>query len=325
MAKIKYYYDTESCRYERIKVSRTDILLNLLGFLTLSILLAIGIVAAYFHYFESPKEAYLKKENDELRLHYSTLESELKSVSSMLAALQERDDNVYRRMFGVEPVSTSIREAGTGGVDRYRELQGLSQEELFKRNYALVDKLKRQMYIQTKSYDFLVDLSKRKEELLASMPAIQPVSNRDLKALTSGFGWRTDPFLRVLRMHTGVDYTVPMNTPIYATGDGVVSKVEVNFGGYGKMIDIDHGFGFKTKYAHMNKFVVKQGQKVKRGELLGYSGNTGRSTGPHLHYEVIVNGEKVNPINYMYQDLSADQYAEILRLASIENIAVDSY
>ena len=325
MAKIKYYYDTESCRYERIKVSRWDIFWNFMGFLAVSTLLAAGMLTIYTINFESPEEAILRKENEELKFHFELLSKDLSDAQEMLASLQQRDDNIYRVMLGAEPIPASVRSAGFGGSDRYKELTGLNQENLIRANYEELDVLRKQLYIQTKSYDEVVKLAKRKEEMLTSMPAIQPVSNDYLRWLTSGYGYRIDPILRTRRMHTGVDYSMPIGSPVYATGDGVISLVETKFSGYGKQIEIDHGFGFKTKYAHLNDFKVRKGQKVKRGELIGYSGNTGKSSGPHLHYEVMVNNSKTNPVYYMYRDLSPDEYEEILKLASEEGVSQDSY
>jgi len=327
MARIKYYYDTESCRYERIKVSTWDIIWNSLGFLTLALIMAAGIVFVHIEYFESPEEALLRKENEELRLYYDLISQEMTTANSMLANLQERDDNVYRVIFGVESIPEEIRSAGTGGSNRYRNLvdKGLKREKLIIDNFKKIDKLKKQMYIQTKSYDDIVEMAKDKELLLAAIPAIQPVSNNELRRLSSGFGTRIDPILKVKRPHRGVDFSLPKGSPVYATGDGVIKMVRSSFSGYGKQIEVDHGFGYKTKYAHLNEFLVKQGQKVKRGELIAYSGNTGKSTAPHLHYEVHINNKAVNPVHYFYRDLDSDEYEEILRLASIENQALGSY
>lgn len=327
MARIKYYYDTESCRYERIRVSTWDIIVNALGFLTLSLILAAGIVYIHIRYFESPEEAQLRKENEELKLYYDLLSQDMKETTNMLQALQERDDKIYRVIFGVDPIPSEIRKAGTGGANKYKELmdQGLEREELVIDNYKKLEKLKKQMYIQTKSYDEIIDLAKNKEEMLASIPAIQPVSNADLKRLSSGFGYRIDPIHKVRRPHNGVDFSLPRGTPVYATGDGVVRFTRTSFSGYGKQIEIDHGFGYITKYAHLDSFVAKKGQKVKRGELIGYSGNSGKSTAPHLHYEVKKDGRPINPVHFFSQDLTAEEYEEILRLSSIENQALGSY
>ena len=321
MAKIKYYYDTESCRYERIRTSSWDIVLNLLGFLAISFVIGLGIFGAMDHYLESPKHASLRKENDELHLHNKVFREELNELKEMMGLLQERDDNIYRVIFGVEPIPDEIRSAGVGGANRYRELleQELSMESLILDNTKEVDKIKKKMYIQTKSYDEIVNLATKKEDLLASMPAIQPVPNKDLKRLASGFGMRFHPILKVRKMHNGIDFSVNKGTPVYATGNGVIGRVSTSFGGFGKQIIVEHGFGYKTRYAHLSQFLVKKGQKVKRGELIAYSGNTGRSTAPHLHYEVIKEKKPVNPVHYFSQDLTDEEYEEILRLSSIEN------
>jgi murein DD-endopeptidase MepM/ murein hydrolase activator NlpD len=325
MARIKYYYDTESCRYERIKVSTWDIILNSLGFLILSFILAGGIVYVYIKYFESPEEAQLRKENEELKLYYDLLMQDMDEATAMLEDLQDRDDNIYRVVFGVEPIPEEVRKAGTGGANRYKDLldEGLEREELILENYKKLEKIRKSMYIQTKSYDEIIKLAKDNESKLASLPAIIPVS--DYRRLSSGFGLRIDPIHKVRRPHYGVDFSLPRGTPVYATGDGVVKFTRTSIAGYGKQIEIDHGYGYVTKYAHLDDFAVRTGEEVKRGQLIGYSGNTGKSTAPHLHYEVKHKGRPVNPVHYYSQDLTADEYEEILRLASKENQALGSY
>ena len=327
MARIKYYYDTESCKYERVKVSTWDIILNALGFLSLSLMLAFGIFYVYNINFKSPVLTQLEKENEELKLYYDLLQKDMKDVSKMLASLQERDDNVYRVIFEAEPIPTSIRNAGIGGVNRYKNLleRGLEREDLLLNAYQKIDKMKKQMYIQTKSYDELIEMASNKDEFFAALPAIQPVSNKELKRLSSGFGYRTDPILKTRKMHAGVDFSAPTGTPIYATGDGVVTRVRTSFGGFGKHVKIDHGYGYETLYGHMSNFNVKKGQKIKRGECIGYVGNTGKSTAPHVHYEVHKDRKRINPVHFFYQDLNSTEYEEILRLASIENQALGSY
>jgi murein DD-endopeptidase MepM/ murein hydrolase activator NlpD len=321
MARIKYYYDTETCKYERIKVTTWDIALNLLGFLSVSILIAVGIFMAYYNYFDSPKEARLRKENEDLQFYYQILEKEMNDVSKMLAALQERDDNVYRVIFEADPIPATIRTAGVGGSERYKHIleKGVEKESLIISAHHKIDKLKKQMYIQTKSYDEIIQLAQNKDKMWASIPAVQPIQNKELKRLASGFGMRMHPIYKVKRMHTGCDFSAPRGTPIYATGDGVVKTVRTNFGGYGKEVEIDHGYGYVTKYAHMDGFAVKKGQKVKRGELIGYVGNTGASTAPHLHYEVIKDGKKVNPVHFFFHDINDEEYEKLLELASREN------
>ena len=327
MARIKYYYDTESCKYERVKVSTWDIILNALGFLSLSLILAIAIFYVYNLNFKSPVILQLEKENEELEMYYKYLSQQVEEASQMLISLQERDDNVYRVIFEAEPIPSSIRNAGVGGVDRYKELmeKDLERSDLIVESHERIDKLKKQMYIQTKSYDDIMDMAANKEKFFRSIPAIQPVSNKELKRLSSGFGYRIHPILKVRRLHPGVDFAAPKGTPVYATGDGVVKKVIKSLGGYGRQIEVDHGFNYVTKYAHLSAFNVVEGQQVKRGECIGYVGNSGRSTAPHLHYEVHKDDDKVNPVYYFSQDLNPSEYEEILRLSSIENQALGDF
>jgi murein DD-endopeptidase MepM/ murein hydrolase activator NlpD len=321
MARIKYYYDTETCKYERIKTKTSDVVLNLMGFLAVAFLLAMIIVPFYSSYFKSSREAELQKENEEMHFYYDMLNKEMKRVNQMIAALQDRDDNVYRVIFEAEPIAQSVRTAGVGGTERYKELleKGLDQEEMILGAFKKVDKLKKQMYVQTKSYDDILKFAKNKAHMWACIPAVQPVANKELKRLASGYGMRIHPIYKVKRMHTGVDFSAPRGTPIYASGDGVVTVVRKNFGGYGNEVQVDHGYGYVTLYAHMEKFNVQPGQKVKRGECVGYVGSTGSSTAPHLHYEVIHNGAKVNPVHFFFNELTPGEYEKMLEIASVEN------
>jgi len=321
MARIKYYYDTETCKYERVKVGTWDVVLNLLGFLSVAVVIAIAMVLVHNTYFESPKETVLKKENEELKLYYDILSEEMSNAQEMLSALQKRDDDIYRVINEAEPIPSTVRNGGIGGTERYKQLleQGLESETLILTTLEKIDRLKKQMYIQTKSYDEIVALAKSKDKMYASIPAIQPITNKELTRLASGFGMRIDPIYKVRRMHEGIDFSAPRGTPIYATGDGVIKKVTSNYGGYGKEVLIDHGYGYVTRYAHMNDFNVKKGQTIKRGECIGYVGSTGKSTAPHLHYEVLKDGKKVNPVHYFYNDLNEDEFQKILELSSIEN------
>ncbi|WP_375580429.1 M23 family metallopeptidase [Marivirga tractuosa] len=321
MARIKYYYDTETCRYERVKVSKWDIFLNLLGFLSVSLILAVGIIIVYNSYFDSPKEAQLKKENKELQFYYEMMEKEVNNVQKVLSSLQERDDEVYRNIMGAEPIPSSIRAAGVGGAERYKNIieSELERENLILSMMQDLDKVKKQMYIQTKSYDEILEMAENKEEMMASIPAIQPIPNKELKRLASGFGMRMHPILKVVRPHEGCDFSAPRGTPIYSTGDGEVIRVQSTFGGFGKLVVIDHGYGFVTKYAHMSSFNVKRGDKVKRGDCIGFVGTTGTSTAPHLHYEIHKDGKPINPVHYFYQDVSDEEYEKLLELSSREN------
>ena len=323
MARIKYIYNTETCQYERVSTSAWDVALNLLGFLTVALIIAIGILLVFNRYFESPKEIVLRKENEELRLHYDILDYEMTDVQDMLHNLKERDDNVYRLIFEADPIPSSIRSAGSGGSNKYKDLlnKDLIQEDLIVDDFNRLDKLKRQMYIQTKSYDEIIDLALHKEEMLAAIPAIQPINNKELTRLASGFGLRIHPIYKIKKMHTGLDFSAPRGTPIYATGAGKVKKAINSYRktGYGNQVEIDHGFGYITKYAHMQMIIVKKGQSVNRGDLIGYVGSTGGSTAPHCHYEIIKDGKKIDPIQYIIQDVTDEEYQKLLDLASREN------
>ena len=326
MGKQKYYYNTETCKFEKVKKTKKEQFLNITGFLTLILLTSTGLVSIYDAYFESPKIIQLKKENSELQTHYEILNKEVNIAYKMLENLEQRDDNIYRIIFESEPIPKSVRKVGIGGINRYKDLLdgNLEREDLLVDNYAKIDELKRKLYIQTKSYDDLYSMAINKEELVAAIPAIQPVSNKDLKRVSSGYGPRIDPFLKVKRMHYGQDFSLPIGTPVYATADGKAVVVKTSFGGLGKHIYLDHGNGYKTVYAHLDEFKIKRSQKVKRGELIAYSGNSGRSTAPHLHYEVHKNGKKINPIHFFFNDLTPNEYEEVIKLASVENQALGS-
>ena len=323
MARIKYYYDTETCKYERVKVKTSDVILNGLGILSLTVAMAAGLLTVYLYsnYFESPKELILKNEVKELEFYYEKLTKDVTHLSSILDNIEHRDDNIYRVVLGAEPIEKSVRHAGVGGSERYVDIKekDIAHDDLVLALHEKVDLLRRKLYIESKSQDEVVSLAEKKEKLYAAIPAIQPISNKQLLALSSGFGWRTHPIYKVKKMHPGIDFAASIGTPIYATADGTVEQVSVKFSGYGKMVEIDHGFGYRTRYAHMHGFAVRSGQSVKRGDLIGYVGNTGMSTAPHLHYEVLINGGQVNPVHYFYNDLSPAEYEKVLELASIEN------
>lgn len=320
MAKIKYYYDTETCKYERIKPSTWDILINILGFVFSSILFGAGLLWILSSYFRSPREVLLEKENEQLTFYYDILNKEVKQSQDFLKALQVRDENIYRVIFEAEPIPIAIRNAENTQTKYKRVLEsGLNTNELITQTLSKIYMLQKRMYIQTKSYDEILSMANNKTELLASIPAIQPVTNRELTMLVSGFGMRIHPIYKVKKLHTGCDFAAPKGTPVYATGDGMIRYTRKNLGGYGNEVEIDHGYGYVTKYAHLDKYIVKPGKKVKRGEIIGYVGNSGSSTAPHLHYEVIHNDEKVNPVHYFYNDLNPDEYEKILELATIEN------
>jgi murein DD-endopeptidase MepM/ murein hydrolase activator NlpD len=324
MARIKYYYDTETCKYERIKTKTSDIIFNALGLFSLILALAVGLLILYNSYFESPKELLLKNEVKELEFYYDKLNDEVQNMREILASLEYRDDNIYRQVLGAEPIEKSIRDAGVGGTERYADIKNknIARKDLIIGLNEKVDKLSRKIYIESKSHDEIIELAENKEKMFAAIPAIQPISNQELFRLASGYGMRTHPIYKVKKMHTGIDFAAPIGTPIYATADGEVITLDLRFSGYGKTIEIDHGFGFVTRYAHLHDFNVKKGQHVKRGELIGYVGNTGLSTAPHLHYEVLLNKKHINPVHYFFNDLSPAEYEKILELASIENMSL---
>lgn len=321
MAKIKYYYDTETCKYERVKAKSSDVILNALGIFAFTVILAVGMLLLYTEFFPHPKLVVLENKISEQKFYINKLNRDFDQLNEILDGIEKRDDGIYRAVLGAEPIDKSIRDAGVGGSDRYADIRekDVLDKEIVIDLYEKVDKLRRKIYIESKSQDELVKLADNKEKLFAAIPAIQPISNKQLRALASGFGLRTHPIYKVRKMHSGIDFAASIGTPIYATADGKVVTVDVKFSGYGKLVEVDHGFGYKTRYAHMHEFAVRPGQNVKRGDLIGYVGNTGLSTAPHLHYEVLINGSQVDPVHYFYNDLSSGEYEKILELASIEN------
>jgi murein DD-endopeptidase MepM/ murein hydrolase activator NlpD len=321
MARIRYYYDTETCKYERVRTKKIDIILNALGILALTVVVSVAMIFLWTAYFPSPKEVILQNQVKEQAYVIDVLKGEVDKVSETLAAIENRDDNIYRVVLGAEPIDKAIRNAGAGGTDRYAAIQekDISLKSEIIDLYGKVDRLKRKLYIESRSQDEVVQLAENKEKLFSAIPAIQPVSNELLVGLASGYGLRFHPIYKVKKMHWGCDFAAPIGTPIYATADGMVDKVSVKFSGYGKMLEIDHGFGYRTRYAHMHDFAVRQGQQIRRGELIGYVGDTGTSTASHLHYEVFVNDKHVNPVHYFFNDLTPAEYEKIVELASIEN------
>ena len=322
MAKVKYFYNTNSLRYEKVSYSFGQKLWKVAGFLASAILFSLVIIGLTFTYFDSPEERLLKRENNQLQLQYDLLNKQFEQASKVLANLEEKDNNIYRLIFEAEPIPANIREAGYGGVDLYKELRGYQNSEIMVESNKKLEKIRRQLYIQSKSYDDVYTMIKNKEELLRATPAIQPVSNKDLKRIASGFGHRIDPIYKTRKMHYGIDFSAPRGTEIYATADGEV--INAGWGqGYGKRVKINHNYGYLSHYAHMSKILVKPGQKVVRGELIGLVGSTGKSTAPHLHYEVAKDGKKINPINYFFNDLLPEEYNKIVDIASRDGQSFD--
>lgn len=316
MSKIKYRFNTKSLSYEQVKRSWSFWLLRGLSYLATGSVFAAITVYIAFNFFDSPKEKQLKREIENLQLQYDLLNNRMAQVNEVLDNMQDRDDNIYRMIFEADPIPSTIRKAGFGGVDRYSKLEGFDNSKIIVDATATLDRLTKQLYIQSKSFDEVEKLVKNKEQLLASIPAIQPISNKDLKRVGSGYGWRTDPIYKTPEFHAGFDFTAVTGTEIYATGDGVVERADAMAQGYGNHVVLNHGYGYQTLYGHMSKIKVYVGQKVKRGEVIGYVGSTGKSTAPHVHYEVIKNGNKVSPINFFYNDLSPAEYEQLVELAS---------
>ncbi len=328
MARIKYYYDTETCRYERAKVTKSDVTLNFLGFLSVALVMAISLVLVYNTYYETPVEAQLKKENKELKKHYSTLESEMDELDQVIAALSERDNNIYRKIYEAEPLSSSVLQAGSGGVDLYRDIleEGLQNEKLVIGTKRKIDKLKKKARIVNQSFDEIMSLAKNNDELLKAIPTIQPIHNPNLTQLVSGFGNRINPFHKARVMHEGIDFAAIRGTEVYATGNGKIKTVKINSEletGYGNYIEIDHGFGYVTKYAHLSRVNLKVGDVVTRGMVIGEVGSSGGSTAPHVHYEIIKDGVKLDPINYVMNGVNNHDYSKLIELASRENQSFD--
>jgi murein DD-endopeptidase MepM/ murein hydrolase activator NlpD len=275
-------------------------------------LVSISILSTFYG---TPKEQTLSRELDQVIFNHKRLSQRMDQMSKLLGDMQQRDDNVYRTVFELDPISPSVRQAGFGGINRYEVLEGYSNSELMIQVSKKVDQLTKQIYVQSKSYDELIDRAKNQEQMLATRPAIQPIDNKDLTRTASGYGMRIHPIQQIPIFHHGMDFTASVGTEIYVTGDGVVTDVGYS-GGFGNRVTVDHGFGYKTIYAHMSKFSTKVGDVVKRGQVIGLVGNTGDSTGPHLHYEVHKNGQTVNPVNYYYDDLSPEEFALIVDLAN---------
>lgn len=321
--KIKYFYNTHTLKYEKVELSLTKRILRVIGYLaSVAVFASIVMIIAYT-YIDSPKEKRLKREIEQLTLQYELLEDQLKIMEVVMTDLQDRDDNIYRVIFEAEPISSDIRKAGFGGVNKYKSLEGFDYAEIMINTTEKLDRVAKQMYVQSKSYDELLKEVKNKNKLLASIPAIQPISNKRLKAFASGFGYRIHPIYKTSKMHTGMDFTAAIGTPIYATGDGYVSTAELGGRGYGNHVVINHGYGYQTLYAHMSRIKARRGQSVKRGEIIGYVGNTGTSTAPHLHYEVRKGGRPINPINFYYNDLTPAEYETMLKISQTANQSFD--
>lgn len=323
MAKTKYFFNEKTLSYEEHKLTSGQKLFKFLMFLVSALAMTVVFVYLLFTFFDSPKELMLKRDLSEYQLEYKIMNDRLVNMQKVMKELANRDDNIYRVIFEAEPIPMSVREAGIGGVDRYADLEGYSESKLLIETAKKMDKLTSEMYVQSKSFDQVFAMAKNKEKMLSSIPAIQPIRNIQLDRISSYFGYRVDPFYKVKKFHEGVDFAAPRGTPVHVTGDGRVIEVKRSLGGYGNEIMVDNGFGYVTLYAHLSAFKVKNGQLVKRGQVIGLVGNTGKSTGPHLHYEVRKDGKAINPINFFFNDLTPAEYSKMLDLSKIPTQSMD--
>ena len=323
MKKIKYYYDPETLSYKRIRNKKRTKVRNALIFLLAAALFGsiLSLIIINSRLFFTPREVMLSRQIKEYENNYQILNKKMELVEDVLADLQERDNNMYRLYFNAPIIPDSVRKAGV--AQKYKDWENLSSAKLVASTTQRLEVLRKQLVVQSKSLDEISKLSEEKEKFLASIPAIQPVNNKDLKRMASGYVWRSDPFTKARKFHYGMDFSAPQGTPVYASGDGVVIRADDASSGYGNHIRIDHGYGYITLYGHLSAYNVRAGQHVKRGDLIGKVGSTGRSEAPHLHYEVIKNGEHINPIHFYYGNLSPSEYAEMLRVSTQENQSLD--
>lgn len=322
MAKQQYHFNEDTLTFSANKKSFGDRFRKSLGYIATSTFIAVGLVLLFFYFFDSPKEKSLKRENAELLIQYNLVDKQLDDISSILSNIQERDDNIYRAIFEAAPIPSTIRDAGFGGANRYQDLKKLEAAKLVIDTRMNLDIITKKLYVQSNSFDEIVELARNKEKMLMSTPSIMPIASNDLKHVASGWGWRIHPIDKVAKFHYGMDFSAAKGTDIHSTGNGIVEKV-YRSASYGNAIIIDHGFNYKTLYAHMSGFNVKRGQKVNRGQIIGFVGNTGRSSGAHLHYEVRYKGTKVDPKNYYFNDLTPEQYEEMIAKSAEYGMSLD--
>lgn len=311
MGKTKFRYNPLTLSFERIEYSLPQKIAKLAIKFGYSLLIASVFVGTYSIFFDTPKEKILKRTNAEIRLNFELLENRIADANSVIDVIQRRDNHIYRSIFEADTIPSTIRLGGYGGSNRYNRFEAISNPEPVIRTLNMLDQLTWKVYIQSKSFDEVIEMAKNKEKMVLSIPAIQPVAVKDLVRMSDDFGYRRDPFTRQIKLHTGIDFAGPIGVPVYATGNGVVVEANFSFFGYGNQVVVDHGFGYKTRYAHLHKMNVQVGQEVVRGQQIGTLGNSGRSTGPHLHYEVILRNNPVNPLNY-FNDMRSDEYDQMV-------------
>lgn len=316
MAKFFYRFNHENLQYELIKPTIKTKLAKLLYTVFSGLFFSAIVILIAYNFFDSPKELILQREIDQYKLQLDILNDRMNLLEKVAMDMQERDDNIYRIIFEAEPVSADIREAGMGGADRYSKLKGFKNSDLIVSTVKKMDELTNKLYVQSKSYDEVFEMAKNKDEMMACIPAIQPISDKYKRRISAFYGYRIHPIYKTKIFHEGIDFSAPVGTDVYASGDGVVVEASRSNYGYGNIIEIDHGYSYTTVYAHLNGFRVRKGERVKRGQTIGSVGNSGLSTGPHLHYEVRKSGNRVNPIYFFFNDLNPDDYDEIINVAS---------
>lgn len=319
MVKKKYRFNPDTLNYERIGISIKEKTAKIIAYFSSSLIFSLVLVFVIVYFYETPRTKALMRENQELISRYELMLKDLEKIENVLKDLQQRDDNIYRVIFETDPIPSTIRKAGFGGTNKYSHLESLSNSTLIIETARKLDILSKEAYIQSKSFDEVMKLAQNKEDMLASIPAIQPITNRNLKRTASGWGYRIHPIYKVRKMHYGMDFTAPVGTPVYATGNGKVTELAGTVSGFsefGRYVKINHGWGYETVYAHLSKYNVKEGQEIKRGDIIGYVGNSGASTAPHLHYEVHKDGQRVNPALYYFKDLTAEEFDKMIAISS---------
>lgn len=320
--KKKYHINPQTLAFERIEHGFRFWLRRSGGYVLVGLALGIVFFFVFFTLFPSPREKQLQMQKDNLETQLQVLNRRTDQMQIVMSDLQQRDDNLYRVLFGAEPIPLSVRQGANRKMTYYDELADMANSQLAADLTLKTDILEKEMYVQAKSYEELVEMSKNQEMRMENVPAIQPVLNKDLTRVASGYGVRIDPVYHVRRMHTGMDFTAPVGTEVYATGNGTVCFVGWRQG-YGNTVEIDHGFGYTTLYAHLYKGLVRVGQRVRRGDIIALVGNTGKSTGPHLHYEVRIQDKPVDPRNYYFYDLSPEQYDQMVQLSNNFGLMLD--
>jgi len=323
MKKIKYYYNTHTLRYEKLETPLRVKLIRVFGFIAAALVTASIITFFAFRFVGSPNEKLLRSENERMKDRYTELNKNLNDIQLKMTELEKRDNDVYRSIFEANPIPDSARAKEMEKEKQIAKVEGMEESDLVNSIIATLNNLSSRIRAQQTSYKEVTELVKNKEKLLAATPAIQPVSDKELKRIASGFGYRIDPVYKTVKLHPGLDFTAPAGTPIYATADGVVEFAGNRGDGYGNNVIINHGYGYKTLYGHMYRIKTRGGQRVKRGEVIGWVGSTGKSTGPHCHYEVIKNGNKIDPIYFFYNDLTPEQFDRLLKSAAASNQSFD--